>query len=224
MNRILRNKYFVFAIAVLVTILAAFIIFFTGSKQEDQKKEEPTLTTESRTTVPPVTTPKKIIFLPLESAKERITKKPFGIYITPQTSPVQPEKFIGYHTGTDFETTPAEASADVMVSTICSGKIRVRQIVSGYGGVIVQDCTIEGQTVVVLYGHINITGSSVPPVGVEAKGGDKIGLLAPANSEYSGGERKHLHLGIHKGSTVEYHGYVQSQSELSGWLSVESYL
>ncbi|MDP1845177.1 MAG: hypothetical protein Q8L09_00330 [Candidatus Moranbacteria bacterium] len=32
------------------------------------------------------------------------------------------------------------------------------------------------------------------------------------------GERKHLHLGIHKGAGVNILGYVQSKAELSGWL------
>ena len=38
----------------------------------------------------------------------RITKKPFGIFITTQNSPVQPERFSGYHTGVDVEYKDAE--------------------------------------------------------------------------------------------------------------------
>ena len=33
---------------------------------------------------------------PLDRAGERVTKKPFGKFVTPQNSPVQPEKFYGY--------------------------------------------------------------------------------------------------------------------------------
>src|SRR3989338_10346295 len=40
---------------------------------------------------------------PLDNSSERVTKKPFGKYITPADSPVQPERFSGYHTGADFE-------------------------------------------------------------------------------------------------------------------------
>jgi hypothetical protein len=36
-------------------------------------------------------------------SKAGLQKKPFGIYITPENSPVQPENFTGYHTGIDVE-------------------------------------------------------------------------------------------------------------------------
>lgn len=49
---------------------------------------------------------------PINSALERVTKKSFGIYVTPQSSPVSPEKFTGYHTGVDFEITPDEENKD----------------------------------------------------------------------------------------------------------------
>lgn len=168
--------------------------------------------------------PKKVISEPIAGAKNSITKKPFGVYITPTNSPVQPEKFSGYHTGTDFEITPEETSQDILVYAICTGKVRNKEIVSGYGGVIVQDCVVDGQTVTVLYGHLNIRQAQVLGVGSEAKSGERIGSLAPANSDLSGGERKHLHLGIHKGSTVDFKGYVNNQSDLSGWLDAQKYL
>src|SRR3990167_7147055 len=38
---------------------------------------------------------------PISDWLSRITKKKFGQYITPQTSPVQPERFTGYHTAAD---------------------------------------------------------------------------------------------------------------------------
>ena len=60
---------------------------------------------------------------PLTRAAERVTKKPFGIYITPKTSPVQPEKFTGYHTGADAETTPAEANIDMPIYAIADGTV-----------------------------------------------------------------------------------------------------
>ena len=50
---------------------------------------------------------------PIESALKRVTKKPFGIYVTPQSSPVKPEKFKGYHTGVDFEILPSEKNKEV---------------------------------------------------------------------------------------------------------------
>jgi hypothetical protein len=65
---------------------------------------------------------------PLTRAAERVTKKPFGIYITPKTSPVQPEKFQGYHTGTDFEIFPEELNIDVTVRAVCNGKLVLKRI------------------------------------------------------------------------------------------------
>ncbi len=188
------------------------------------KKQNQQKPSGSPTTQPSQPAKKPALSEPISSAKSRITKKPFGIYITPQTSPVQPEKFAGYHTGTDFETTSSEASVDVPIYAACGGKIRLQEIVQGYGGVIVQDCTLDNQPVTVLYGHLNIRQAHVLSVGQEVNARDKIAVLAPENSELSGGERKHLHLGIHKGTTLDFRGYVQNQSELSGWLDAKSYL
>jgi len=222
MNKIFKNKYFVVGFIAIILLLAAFIIVLNNPKQTQapSQGEKPSEPIQNPTT----TAPKKVISEPLANAKSRITKKPFGIYITPQTSPVQPEKFTGYHTGTDFETISQEADTVVPVYAVCTGKIRVQEIVQGYGGVIVQDCTLDNQPVTVLYGHLNIRQAHVLLVGAEVKAGDRISSLAPANSELSGGERKHLHLGIHKGSQIDYRGYVQNKSELSGWLDIHKYL
>lgn len=209
----------------LLIIVAAVLVLFVLNLDKALKKQnhqKPSSTPSS--TQPSSSVKKPALIEPISNAKSRITKKPFGIYITPQTSPVQPEKFTGYHTGTDFETTPAEANADVPVSAVCTGKIRVQGIVQGYGGVIVQNCALDNQPVTVLYGHLNIRQAHVLSIGQEIKAGEKIAVLAPANSELSGGERKHLHLGIHKGSSIDYRGYVQDQPELSDWLDIHKYL
>ena len=154
---------------------------------------------------------------PLDRAAERVTKKPFGIYITPKTSPVQPERFQGYHTGTDFEIFPEELNADVPVRAICSGKIAMKRSASGYGGILVQNCMFNNQPITVIYGHLKL--ASIGNIaGDNLNAGDEIGFLGKAYSSETDGERKHLHLGIHKGSAVSILGYVQSQSELSGWI------
>ncbi|MCX6797790.1 MAG: VTT domain-containing protein [Candidatus Falkowbacteria bacterium] len=64
---------------------------------------------------------------PLADARARVTKKSFGIKISPTDSPVQPEKFSGYHTGVDFETWPSEADQDVVVSALCSGPLILKK-------------------------------------------------------------------------------------------------
>jgi len=154
---------------------------------------------------------------PLDRAAERVTKKPFGIYITPQNSPVQPERFQGYHTGTDFEIFPEELDADVPVRTICPGKIAVKRFASGYGGVLVQNCTLDNQPITVVYGHLKLASIS-KNTGDQLDAGEEIGILGRAYSPETDGERKHLHLGIHKGTSINILGYVQNKNELSGWV------
>lgn len=154
--------------------------------------------------------------VPVSRAAERVTKKPFGIYVTPQNSPVQPERFTGYHTGVDFETFPEEQGKDVQVYAICDGKILAKSKVGGYGGVIVQSCNLESQDVTVVYGHLNIGSSGLSSGDFAAKGA-KIALLGEKGPD-TDNERKHLHLGIHKGTAVDLRGYVQKQSDLSNWI------
>jgi hypothetical protein len=154
---------------------------------------------------------------PLDRAGERVTKKPFGIFITPQNSPVQPEKFRGYHTGTDFEIFPEELNADVPVFAICDGKIALKKTATGYGGVLVESCELNGGPVTVIYGHLKLA-SIKKSTGDTLTQGEEIGILGKAYSAETDGERKHLHLGIHKGAGVNILGYVQSKTELSGWL------
>lgn len=154
---------------------------------------------------------------PLSRAAERVTKKPFGIFITPQNSPVQPERFRGYHTGTDFEIFSDETSADVPVHAICPGTIAQKRTASGYGGVLVQNCTLDGQPITVVYGHLKL--ASIPKnSGNNLSSGETIGILGKGYSSETDGERKHLHLALHKGKSVSILGYVQSKSQLSDWI------
>ena len=157
-----------------------------------------------------------LIFSPISRPQERVTKKPFGIYITPKTSPVQPEKFQGYHTGTDFETFPEEADTDVPILAICTGKLLQKRTATGYGGLLVQACNLDGQAVTVVYGHIKLSSVSAK-VGDELKRAEQIAVLGKGYSSETSGERKHLHLGIHNGTSIVILGYVQSQSALSAW-------
>lgn len=162
---------------------------------------------------------------PLINALSRITKKPFGIYVSPKNSPVSPERFIGYHTGTDFETTTEETNIPVEVRAIIDGTIINKLSVSGYGGVILEKAEIENQPVIILYGHVDIRSkNSRIAIGDKVKKGDTIAILAPGYSPQSGNERKHLHLAIIKGSKIDYRGYVQNYNELSDWIDIQSIL
>ncbi len=154
---------------------------------------------------------------PLDQRAERVTKKLFGTYITPATSPIQPERFTGYHTGLDYETFASEAKLDVPVVAACTGKVRARQTVSGYGGVLVQQCVVAGQTVTALYGHIRLS-SVKAKVGTELKAGAQFAVLGTGFSSETSGERKHLHFSLHKGATINWRGYVGSKAALGEWL------
>jgi murein DD-endopeptidase MepM/ murein hydrolase activator NlpD len=154
---------------------------------------------------------------PVPYASDRITKKPFGIHITKSDSPVRPERFSGYHTGTDFEMFPDEANVDVSVSAICSGALLYKRFASGYGGVAVQSCGDEGQPVTVVYGHLRLS-SMQAKVGERIQAGDFLGHLGTGYTFETDSERKHLHLGIHRGPTMNILGYVQPKAQLSDWI------
>lgn len=154
---------------------------------------------------------------PLDRSRERVTKKPFGIFITPQNSPVSSENFRGYHTGTDFEIFSEELNSDISVRAICEGKIILKKYATGYGGVLVKNCEINSESVTVIYGHLNLN-SIVKSVGDNLEAGEVFGKLGADKSNETSGERKHLHLGIHKGSVINILGYVQSKKELDNWI------
>jgi murein DD-endopeptidase MepM/ murein hydrolase activator NlpD len=160
---------------------------------------------------------------PLPRSAERVTQKPFGIFITPQKSPVSPEKFRGYHTGTDFEIFPEELNSGVPVSAVCSGKLVLKKYANGYGGVAVQNCSLDGSLTTVIYGHLKLSSISANS-GNGIKTGDAIGILGKDKSAETDGERKHLHLGIHRGPSINLLGYVQKQSGLSAWIDPCLYL
>ncbi|NTW89440.1 MAG: M23 family metallopeptidase [Candidatus Moranbacteria bacterium] len=154
---------------------------------------------------------------PFALANERVTKKPFGIFITKAASPVQPERFSGYHTGTDFEVFPDETDTDVGVSAICDGTLLMKRSASGYGGVAVQSCAYDGRPITVVYGHLRLSSIRVK-VGEPIAAGDFLGNLGAGYSLETDGERKHLHLGIHRGDIVDIRGYVTTVRQMSDWM------
>jgi murein DD-endopeptidase MepM/ murein hydrolase activator NlpD len=160
---------------------------------------------------------------PISRALERVTKKPFGIYITPQNSPVQPERFSGYHTGVDFETFTDEQNIDVPIYAVCDGKLLTKRMATGYGGIAVQACKLENQDVTIIYGHLRLASISAN-IGDQLKTGDKLAVLGTGFSQEIDGERKHLHLGVHKGTAINILGYVQNSSDLSNWIDITKYL
>lgn len=154
--------------------------------------------------------------VPLYSEK-RITKKPFGIFVSPTQSPVAHERFEGYHTGTDFEIFDDEYNADINVPSICDGPVVMTQYVNGYGGTVIQACTFNGDVVRVLYGHLKLQSIAYVS-GNLLKINDVIGVLGANESMETDGERKHLHLSIHKGIRNDLRGYVAQEKILDQWI------
>jgi len=156
---------------------------------------------------------KKLQFAePVAGFKQRITKKFFGTYITPQNSPVSPEKFKGFHTGVDAEY--EDVKTDVKVSAIADGEVVSSRIASGYGGVLVIRHTIDGQIMYGVYGHLR--ADSMIKSGEVVTKGQQIAVLGTGYSQETDGERRHLHLGIAKNNTIK--GYVNTKEELNNWL------
>jgi murein DD-endopeptidase MepM/ murein hydrolase activator NlpD len=160
---------------------------------------------------------------PLDSALSRVAKKPFGLYVTPKNSPVSPEKFSGYHTGVDFEILPGEETLDVPVRAVCGGKLLLKKSVSGYGGVAVESCELADQQVTIIYGHLELTSIN-HEIGQAVAAGETIGLLGRGYSDETDGERKHLHLAVHKDAAVNLLGYVQDKKLLDGWINALDYM
>lgn len=158
-------------------------------------------------------------FSPMDRVSERVTKKPFGIFISPQNSPVSPERFSGFHTAVDLEVFADELEAEIKipVKAICAGKILAKRSANGYGGVAVQECEIEETPVTVIYGHLNLS-SIEKKVGDDIGAGETLGVLGNGYSSQTDGERKHLHLGIRKGREMNILGYVQDKNQLSDWI------
>ena len=168
-------------------------------------------------------TKRGLISEPIADALTRVTKKPFGIKISPKNSPVNPEKFTGYHTGTDFETFPEEQDSDVQIHAICDGPLLLKKYSTGYGGVAVQKCVVENSDITVIYGHLKLD-SITSKTRDNLIAGEQIGVLGKGYSTETDGERKHLHLGIHKGTAINILGYVQTESQLDNWIDAMTLL
>lgn len=216
-----KNSYVVAIVVVLVGI-GAFVYHKRSSQPSGpiaspspspSISAKPTTTPESTPTssATPEATPEPT--QPIAEFRQRITKKTFGLYITPATSPVQPERFTGYHTGVDVEY--GDVTTDVPVYAVESGKVIVAQWISGYGGLLVLQGTVEGKSMYILFGHLRPT--ALPSKGSEVEKGAQVGVLGTAYSHETDGERRHLHFAVYTGSSLDIRGYVQKKSELSAW-------
>ncbi|MDO8575046.1 MAG: M23 family metallopeptidase [bacterium] len=199
---------------VVLFILGGFFLFFWQWRSGNVASRP---TNEIQNTVNEPPNPASDLSLPLVDALSRVNKKPFGIYITPKNSPVSPEKFTGYHTGADFEIFPGEENKDISVFAICKGKLLVKEFGRGYGGMLVQACDINNQSATVVYGHLKLESVTFK-IDDDITAGAIIGILGKGYTNETDYERKHLHMGIHKGSAINTRGYIATEAELINWI------
>ena len=152
--------------------------------------------------------------LPIAEFKDRITRKPFGLYVNPKNSPVSPEVFTGYHTAVDIEYD--DVATDVPVYAIADGEVVLARTASGYGGVMIIKMNTNGTDRSVVYGHLR--PSSLPNVGQRVTKGEQIGVLGTGYTSETDNERRHLHFGVLIDTRIDLKGYVQTETELSGWI------
>jgi len=164
--------------------------------------------------ISPSPTPISELHEPVANFKARVTKKPFGIYITPDSSPIQPERFTGYHTGADAEYD--DVIKPVPVYAIANGTVHSARRASGYGGIVVIKHIISNQDVLVIYGHLD--PEKLTPTNTIVTAGQQIGHLGKGGTDDTDGERRHLHLGILYGTKLDTRGYVNNPDQLSKWL------
>jgi murein DD-endopeptidase MepM/ murein hydrolase activator NlpD len=201
-------------LAVLILALAAggFLIY----KKYFKKKSDitiPSNQTSSASQPQATPTPQSQFAEPIAEYNKRITKKPFGIYVTPQNSPVSPERFTGYHTGVDIEYT--DVTTDVPIYAIADSTVELARTASGYGGVMVLSFDLNAQKTYAVYGHLRLSSMTQKTT---VKKGEQIALLGTGYSTETDGERHHLHFAILKKQTIDLKGYVPTLVELnSGW-------
>ncbi len=201
---------------ILLIAIAGFFLYRNFSQKKSAPKSPPNISPSPvLTTQVSPTLSTNTLSAPIAQFKERITKKPFGIFISPQNSPVSPERFTGYHTGVDVEY--EDVTTDVPVLAIADGTIVYANTVNGYGGVAILKFTYQNQEYTALYGHLR--PASLPEINKKVSQGEQIAILGTGESPETDGERRHLHFAVTKNNQVNFRGYVQNQGELASWLN-----
>jgi len=209
------NKIKAISLTAFIIISVVFVVFLYEKRQlKPQESEKLYVEQDKKNDIKLAENPKE----PIINFKQRITKKPFGIYVSPLSSPVKPEHFKGFHTGVDIEY--EDTNQEVPVYSVSDGHVVYSDKVSGYGGVLVLRQKINGKEYLVLYGHLN--PSSLVSRGRSVTRGERIAILGQGFSPQTDYERKHLHFGIIASGKIDFRGYVQKKEELSNWIDPQS--
>jgi murein DD-endopeptidase MepM/ murein hydrolase activator NlpD len=205
--KVVFMKRFIF-ISIVITYISTFSMF-TKTGQENNN---------NHIRVHQIISNQELAY-PIDEFKKRITKKTFGLLVSPKNSPVSPERFTGYHTGVDVEY--QDMKSDVPVYAVADGTVVYSGIVSGYGGVFVIKIKLDGLSHLILYGHIR--PGSLPEKNRKVFKGEKLALLGTGYTKETDGERKHLHFAVLSGGELNLKGYVQTKDQLSGWIDPLSF-
>ena len=174
----------------------------------------------------------KVVF-PLPNFYDRITLNYFGNYLSSGNQSIETNNetpstcskgkaYVGYHTADDLEVIKDEINQSVPVYSIAEGIVKQAGYVNGYGGLIVIEHTISGQTYSTYYGHIDLSKTTIK-VGDKVTPGEKITELAPECTAQNGYTRKHLHFGIRKDSSIKVAGYVADKNSLAEWIDPKAF-
>lgn len=172
------------------------------------------------------------VVLPIDGYYDRQGVKSFGTYVDQAFLSSHPNefrnngypKFTGFHAAADIDyTADAEANVDTSVRAMAAGTVIYKATVTGYGGVIVIRHQ-QPEAVTSLYGHVRISDAPVG-VGDTVAAGQPIAVLGAPFSAETGGERKHLHFGIHRGAALSLNGHEPSQATLDAqWYNPNDWL
>lgn len=173
-----------------------------------------------------------VVVLPIDGYYQRQTLKQFGTFVDQAFLDRHPNefrnngfpKFTGYHAAVDVDYPGVdEQSTEVPVKAVAGGEVIYKGTVVGYGGVIVIRHT-DPESVTTLYGHVRVADAPVQ-VGDQVTAGQTIAYLGAPYSDQTGGERKHLHFGIHQGTALGLEGHEQSTQALNAnWYNPNDWL
>lgn len=150
---------------------------------------------------------------PMQQYRELRTKKVFGQYIAPDSG----DRFTGYHTGDDVEVTDVATAVPFFV--LVDATMVRKEIVPGYGGVVILEFIDGNQTYHALYGHVDLA-TVIGVVDDAVAGGSLLGYLGDDASVATDGERKHLHFGIYAYTGTElFAGYTATDHDLDWWVN-----
>lgn len=220
--------------AIIAALLLLVGIYFAYQKNRIGDSSQVTETTvpASRAVPSDVSAPESTqsqdesaVYYPMTNYLTRITNRGHG----KQTTLADSEgfacggQFEGIHVGDDLEVTASELNVQVPIYAISAGTVSQASIVGGYGGLLITQNTVAGETVNAYYGHVAV-GSLKVKSGQEFTAGQLLGYLGESCTTDTSDERKHLHFAIRKGTSIDVRGYLESSGELSEWHNPAEFL